>query len=58
MAIAKELLEILVCPKCQKAVKEVKGGLCCENCVLIYPVDDNIPIMLIDEALPYKREEE
>ena len=60
MAIAKELLEILVCPKCQKSVKEAENGrgLICGSCALIYPIDENIPIMLIDEALPFKKEEE
>jgi len=52
MTIKKELLEILVCPKCNGDLKyfEEKKGILCENCKLIYPLTDNIPIMLIDEA--------
>ena len=50
--IKKELLDILACPKCKKAVKlnEEKNGLTCDNCRLVYEIKDDIPIMLIDEA--------
>jgi uncharacterized protein YbaR (Trm112 family) len=54
MAISSELLEILVCPKCKTKV-ELKSdgkGLKCTNadCALVYPIRDDIPVMLIDEA--------
>ena len=52
MAISKELLEILVCPLC-KATVELKpdgSGLKCVKCKRVYPVRDDIPVMLIDEA--------
>jgi uncharacterized protein YbaR (Trm112 family) len=54
MNISKELLEILACPKCkgEVAIKEDCTGLVCENCALVYPVKDDIPIMLVDEAQP------
>jgi len=54
MAISKELLEILVCPKCKEEVKLTKDedGLVCRVCKVIYPIKDDIPVMLIDEALP------
>ncbi len=50
--IKKELLDILACPKCKKAVKLNKdeNGLVCDKCQLIYEIRDDIPIMLIDEA--------
>ena len=50
--IAKELLEILVCPKCKGELepKIQNNGLVCHNCSLIYPVREDIPIMLIEEA--------
>lgn len=53
MAIDKELLEILACPKCKGEVKltEKEDGLVCESCRLIYPIKDDIPVMLIDEAI-------
>jgi uncharacterized protein YbaR (Trm112 family) len=54
MAINKELLEILACPKCKGDVHltDDGGGLICENCRLLYEIRDDIPIMLIDEAKP------
>lgn len=54
MAISTELLEILRCPKCKAEVKlkDDESGLVCQNsgCRLVYPVRDEIPVMLIDEA--------
>jgi len=53
MAISKELLEILACPKCKGDIRLTdKGdGLVCDACRLIYPIKDDIPVMLIDEAV-------
>lgn len=50
--IKKELLDILVCPKCKQDVKlnEQGNGLICEECRLLYEIRDDIPIMLIEEA--------
>lgn len=52
MAISKELLEILACPKCKGDVTltPAEDGLVCQACRLRYPIKDDIPIMLIDEA--------
>jgi len=52
MAISKELLEILVCPECRAKVelKPDGSGLKCIECKRVYPVRDDIPVMLIDEA--------
>ena len=54
MAISKELLEILVCPICKAALdlKPDESGLRCVQCHRVYPVRDNIPVMLVDEARP------
>ncbi|MEW6675046.1 MAG: Trm112 family protein [Nitrospirota bacterium] len=53
MAISRELLEILACPKCKGDIvlTEKEDGLICERCRLLYPIKDDIPIMLIDEAI-------
>lgn len=53
MAISKELLEILVCPACkaQVVLKEDGSGLKCVACKRVYPVRDDIPVMLIDQAV-------
>lgn len=54
MAISPELLKILRCPKCRSEVKlkDDGSGLRCLNgeCGLVYPVRDDIPVMIIEEA--------
>jgi len=52
MAISEDLLEILACPAC-KAKVELKAdgsGLKCVKCRRVYPIRDDIPVMLVDEA--------
>ena len=53
MGISKELLEILACPKCKGDIRlnDTQDGLVCERCRLLYPIKDDIPVMLIDEAI-------
>ena len=53
MPVPKELLEILACPLCRVEVKptEDAGGLECVKCGRIYPIKDDIPIMLVEEAV-------
>ena len=50
--IDRKLLEILVCPKCHAKVelKPDGSGLKCVECRRVYPIRDDIPVMLIDEA--------
>ena len=52
MAVSKELLEILVCPVCKTPVQLTSDekGLKCATCRRVYPVRDDIPVMLVDEA--------
>ncbi|KPJ54358.1 tetraacyldisaccharide 4'-kinase [candidate division TA06 bacterium DG_24] len=47
-----KLLEILACPKCKGELEYDQKGerLLCRACKLAYPIRDDIPIMLIDEA--------
>ena len=54
MAVNKELLDILACPKCKGNIhlNENEDGLVCDSCKLLYEIRDDIPIMLIDEARP------
>jgi len=54
MAVSPELLEILRCPKC-KSELEINAEETCLKCLnpecsLVYPIRDNIPVMLVDEA--------
>lgn len=54
MALNEELLKILVCPKCKGEIylNERRDGLICNACSLLYPIVDEIPVMLIEEAKP------
>ena len=55
MAISKELLEILACPKCKGDLEydQENNRLICNACRLKYKIEDDIPNMLIDEAEPF-----
>ena len=52
MSISKELLDILVCPLCKQPVRLLpdESGLKCAVCKRVYPVRDDIPVMLPEEA--------
>ncbi len=52
VALDAELLKILVCPLCKTPVTPTadEKGLRCGTCRRVYPVRDDIPIMLVDEA--------
>ena len=54
MPIDAQLLEFVVCPKCkgEVTVSEDPAGLACAACALLYPVQDDIPNLLIEDALP------
>jgi uncharacterized protein YbaR (Trm112 family) len=52
MALDPILLEILACPECKGDVKLTadEQGLKCVKCHRVYPIKDDIPVMLVDEA--------
>jgi uncharacterized protein YbaR (Trm112 family) len=54
MTLSPQLLAILVCPRCKGTLeyRESESSLVCPHCRLRYPVRDDIPIMLVDEASP------
>ena len=54
MTLPQELLSILACPKCKGELeyRESESSLICRHCALRYPVREDIPIMLVDEASP------
>ncbi|MEE9558556.1 MAG: Trm112 family protein [Candidatus Brocadiales bacterium] len=57
--IDKEFLDILACPVCKTDVKLEQEKIVCANCGRRYPIKDDIPIMLVDEAeLPEKGSKE
>ena len=54
MAIAPELKEILACPQCKGELefRETENEIVCRACKLVFRIEDDIPVMLIDEAKP------
>ncbi|XOB64816.1 Trm112 family protein [Deferribacteres bacterium DY0037] len=50
--IKQELLDVLACPKCKKAVRASKDEkfIICDPCGLLYEIKEDIPVMLVDEA--------
>jgi uncharacterized protein YbaR (Trm112 family) len=53
MPIPKDLLDILVCPECKTPLQQLTdaaSGLQCQTCRRIYPVRDDIPVLIIDQA--------
>lgn len=57
MALNKELLAILACPVCKGGLTPTpdEDGLYCPACQTVYPVQDEIPVMLADQAVPLSK---
>lgn len=51
--ISQDLLKILVCPVCRKplVMKDNGSALKCGVCLRAYPIHDDIPVLLVDEAV-------
>jgi uncharacterized protein YbaR (Trm112 family) len=50
MNIDPALRELIVCPSCRSSLEEAGEELVCSGCGLAYPVRDDIPVLLVDEA--------
>ena len=52
MPFSKQILDILVCPVCKTRVELLpdESGLKCASCHRVYPIKDEIPVMLPEEA--------
>ena len=48
--IQQELIDILACPQCKGPVQLREDGLLCEKCMLLFSIEDDIPVMLMSEA--------
>ena len=58
MSVAKNLMEILACPKCKGDIKEKGMFILCNKCKLAYPVlNGDVPDMLIEDAWKLKKAE-
>jgi hypothetical protein len=62
--LKQELLDILVCPQCKGELEyqvdpqnDTQGKLICHQCQVYYRVEDDIPVMLIEEAIPLDKSE-
>ncbi|MEN6617010.1 MAG: Trm112 family protein [Syntrophorhabdus sp.] len=60
MTISQELLDVMCCPVCKGdlTLSQSPEGLICATCRLLYPIRDDIPIMLPDEAIPFHPDKE
>ena len=47
-----DILAVLACPKCRGPLARAPLGLACESCRVYYPIIDDIPVLLTEEALP------
>ncbi|KPK62208.1 MAG: hypothetical protein AMK73_06515 [Planctomycetes bacterium SM23_32] len=50
--VDEKLLSLLVCPACRQPVEPRGGLLRCTGCGLGYPVEDGVPVMLVEQAVP------
>lgn len=52
MALSEKLLEKLVCPNCKTKLEydEQNNKLICQSCKLVYRVNNDVPVLLVDEA--------
>lgn len=55
MSLPPGLLEILACPRCKGRLllTPTGDGLACSRCLVAYPVADDIPVMIFEEAVPW-----
>lgn len=60
MALHPELLDILACPQCKGDLEltDKQDGLICNACSVVYPIQEEIPIMLVDKAIPMQEWDE
>lgn len=56
MLIDDKLLQVIVCPKCKQSltISDSEDKLHCKACKIAYPVKNNVPILLFEEAVEIK----
>ena len=56
MALSKELLDVLACPRCKGNISVKSMFITCSKCRLAYPIlNGNVPDMIIDDAWPLEK---
>lgn len=50
MPIDEALAAIIICPECHGSLHESRDELTCQDCGLVYPIRNGIPVLLVDEA--------
>ncbi len=53
--IQKELIEILICPKCNKKLEEKGMFLICNKCKLAFPILEDVPDLLLEDSWPLEK---
>lgn len=55
MSLNPDLRAMLVCPRCKGRLVLAPGndGLGCPACLVSYPIEDDIPVMIFEEARPW-----
>ena len=48
-----DLIALLVCPGCRRDLQDVKEGLLCQSCGLLYPIVNGVPVMVREHAKAY-----
>lgn len=51
MALDPRLLKIICCPDCRGDLEQRESDLKCKACGLAYPIEDGIPVLLVDRAV-------
>jgi len=56
VALSNELKQLLACPKCRGTLefRDDPAEIRCPACRLSYPVVDDIPVLLVDQAMPFQ----
>ena len=49
--LTEELINILACPQCKGPLSKEEDGLYCPTCLLVFPIENEVPILLVEKAV-------
>lgn len=55
-SLPREVRERIVCPRCRGDLVNDARGFRCDACRLVYPLENGVPVLLLDEAQPVEQE--